>query len=142
MNVQPIEGTGYLIVHVTTARGAIPLEGARVNVRNNDPEFTPDRGDIILSAVTDRSGNTEIFALPAPPRADSQQPGSGRPYATYNIEVSREGFFRHEYTGVPIFDGITAIQPADMIPLPENGISDGLTPDDRRNFITPESQNL
>ena len=40
-------GYGYMIVRVTTARGAIPLENAIVTVHNYDPEFESGRGDII-----------------------------------------------------------------------------------------------
>ena len=34
----------------------------------------------------------------------------------------------------PIFDGIVAVQPADLIPLPENGRTDSRTPDGERFF--------
>ena len=33
-----LTGTGYLIVRVTTASGAIPLEGAQVGIREYSPE--------------------------------------------------------------------------------------------------------
>ena len=127
-------GQGYLVVHVTTARGAIPLEGAQVNVRNYDPEFEEGRGDVIASLVSGRDGNTEPLPLPAPPRSQSMQPGTVKPYATYNIEVDLEGYFSQSYANVPIFDGIAAIQPADLIPLPENGRTDSRTPDGERFF--------
>ena len=140
MNNQEERGMGYLVVHVTTARGAIPLEGAQVFVRRRFPEDESVRGDIYTTAVTDRSGNTERLALPAPPRDASLSPGNGKPYASYDIEVAQEGFFLHRYISIPIFDGITAIQPADMIPLPENGFPDGLTPDGELYFRTDESQ--
>ena len=127
-------GQGYLIVHVTTARGAIPLEGARVNVRRSDPTTEAPRGDVIASQVSGRDGNTATRTLAAPPRANSQHPNGKRPYAPYHIEVSLEGFFKQSYANVPIFDGIVAIQPADLIPLPENGRTDSRTPDGERFF--------
>lgn len=127
-------GQGYLVVHVTTARGAIPLEGAQVNVRGYEPEFEEGRGDVIASLVTGRDGNTEPLPLPAPPRSESMQPGNEKPYATYNIEVTLEGYFTQNYANVPIFDGIAAVQPADLIPLPENGRTDSRTPDGNRFF--------
>ena len=68
MNNQEMNtGYGYIIVRVSTARGAIPLEGATVTVRNYDPEFEVGRGDIIAVYTTNSSGLTERFALPAPP---------------------------------------------------------------------------
>lgn len=127
-------GMGYLIVHVTTARGAIPLEGARVNVRRSDSTEDAPKGEVIASQVSGRDGNTPALSLFAPPRANSQQPGDKKPYEPYHIEVSLEGFFKQSYANVPIFDGIVAIQPADLIPLPENGRTDSRTPDGERFF--------
>ena len=127
-------GEGYLIVHVTTARGAIPLEGARVTVRHAEPMGNTPRGDVIASQISGRDGNTPPLSLPAPPRANSQQPSNKKPYEPYHIEVSLEGFFKQSYANVPIFDGIAAIQPADLIPLPENGRTDSRTPDGERFF--------
>ena len=127
-------GQGFLVVHVTTARGAIPLEGAQVNVRDYSPEFEAGRGDVIASLVSGRDGNTEPLPLPAPPRSNSLTPSTLPSYAVYNIEVTLEGYYDQSYANVPIFDGIAAIQPADMIPLPENGRTDSRTPDGERFF--------
>ena len=130
-------GTGYLIVQVTTARGAIPLEGATVDVRSFEPEVGSDpatRGDVVASLVSGHDGNTVRIPLSAPPRSASETPGNGRPYALYQIEVSLEGFFDQTYIGVPIFDGITAIQPVNMIPLPENGTTGIPRPESTRFF--------
>ena len=54
MNNQNNTGYGYMIVRVTTARGAIPLKGATVTISNNDPEFEKGRGDIIAVFTTTR----------------------------------------------------------------------------------------
>ena len=125
MNSQEMNaGYGYIIVRVSTARGAIPLEGATVTVRNYDPEFEVGRGDIIAVYTTNSSGLTERFALPAPPRELSMSPGNGKSYESYNLTVTKEGFADQEYINVPVFEGITAVQNADMVPLPENGQTD------------------
>lgn len=137
---EELSGTGYLLIRATTAKGAIPLEGVRVMVRNRLPEFTEGRGDVILSTVTDRSGNTERLALPTPPRVESEHPGGHKPYATYDVDLSADGYYQHRYSAVPVFDGITAVQQADLIPLPENGIPDGATSDGTLYFRTEESQ--
>ena len=117
-------GYGYMIVRVTTARGAIPLEDATVTVNNYDPEFEKGRGDIISVYTTNSSGLTERFALPAPPRELSMAPGNGKSYQSYILTVTKEGYADQEYINVPVFEGITSIQNADMVPLPENGQSD------------------
>ena len=127
-------GEGYLIIHATTARGAIPLEGAQVLIRNNLPEFTNGRGDVITSAITGRDGNTAPIMLPAPPREASMKPNNGKTFSTYHVEVALEGYFSQSYANVPVFDGIVAIQPADLIPLPENGRTDSRTPEGERFF--------
>lgn len=134
-------GLGYMIVRVTTARGAIPLEGALVTVSNYAPEFESGRGDVIAVYKTDRSGVTEKFALPAPPRSLSMSPGNGKTYKTYNISVSKDGYFAQSYINAPVFDGITSIQTADMIPLPDNGQTDNFDPDGNR-FFEIENPNL
>ena len=128
------EGTGYLIVHVTTARGAIPLEGAQVDIRSYPPDKTEGRGDVIASLVTQRDGNTLPYPLTAPPRTDSLRPGNGTPYAVYFLEVHENGYYSQTYQNVPIFDGIVAIQPADLIPLPENERTDSRNPEGERFF--------
>ncbi|MBQ7335442.1 MAG: carboxypeptidase regulatory-like domain-containing protein [Clostridia bacterium] len=133
-NTPQAPGTGNLIVHVTTARGSIPLEGAQVSVFDYKPEFEEPRGDVIRSAVTDRDGNTEIIPLPAPPRSDSMHPGVANPFAIYNLEVRLEGYGDQSYIALPIFEGITAVQPVDLIPLPENGRSESRRPTEERFF--------
>ena len=140
MTSDQAQGFGYLIVRVTTARGSIPLEGARVNVRDNSVASVPDRGAILYSLVTDSSGNTERIALPAPPRSASTSPGSTKPYASYNLEVWQEGYYAHQYLGVPIFEGITAVQQADLIPALEDGTPNGASLDEELYFRTTESQ--
>ena len=127
-------GRGYLIVHVTTARGAIPLEGVRVLVRNYLPDGIEGRGDAIATLISGRDGNTPSLPLPAPPRANSLTPSEAPPYHPYLIEVNAQGYYDQRYVNVPIFDGIVAIQPADLIPLPENGKGDSATPDGERFF--------
>ena len=128
------QGQGYLIIHVTTARGAIPLEGAQVSIRNYLDESTEGRGDVIATLISGTDGNTALLPLSAPPRSMSLKPGNGTPFTPYIAEVRLEGYYDQTYSGIPVFDGITAIQPADLIPLPENGQSDSFTPDSSRNF--------
>jgi hypothetical protein len=141
MNTEQNSGYGYMIVRVSTARGAIPLESAIVTVHNYDPEFESGRGDVIAVYTTDETGRTERFALPAPSRELSLSPGNGKSYETYNVSVTKEGYYQQYYLNVPIFEGITAIQNADMIPLPDNGQTDNFTVEDNVFFET-ENPNL
>ena len=129
-------GQGYLILHATTARGAIPLEGAQVDVFNQLPDLTDGRGNLLISVSTGRDGNTPLIPLPAPARSNSLTPnGTGvPPFSTYLIDIRQEGYFAQQYINVPIFDGITAIQPADLIPLTENERTDSRSPDGEHFF--------
>ena len=130
----PMESEGFLVVHVTTARGAIPLEGAAVSIRANEDTESGPLSDILYATVTNRDGNTERITLSAPPRENSMSPGQVPPFSTYHLEVRREGYGMQSFVALPIFSGITAIQPVDMIPLAEDGTSDPLRPADERFF--------
>lgn len=115
----PLGGVGYVIVNVTTARGAIPITGATVRIFNY--ENGGENGSLVVTTKTNSSGRTDRIPLPAPPRSSSQAPGNGRSYSTYNIDAQYDGFYNQYYINVPIFDGVTAIQNVDLVPLAENG---------------------
>ncbi len=139
----PPEGTGYLIIHVTTAGGAIPLEGAKIDIQNyeKESESAPaTRGDTIASPVSGIDGNTVRIPLSAPLKALSQSPGNGTPYALYTVNVTLDGYNSQSFAGIPIFDGITSIQPVILVPLPENGTTGIPRPDSVRYFegMNPE----
>lgn len=135
-------GTGYLIVQVSTAGGAIPLPGALVTVRDYDPETGTEVGNVIASMRTDQSGRTPRLALPAPARTLSQAPGSTLlPYAVYNIDVQTNRYFKNYYSNVPIFDGVTAVQPAILQALPDSEFSDNLG-DDTQQFFELQNPTL
>ena len=115
MNQSNSESIGYLIVKVSTARGAIPLENATVSVRGTPAQ----NSGIIYSLETDSSGLTPRMPLPAPSKSISQTPGTTPPFSLWNIDVFYKGFSTAHYTNVPVYAEITSIQNADLIPLPE-----------------------
>lgn len=125
--------TGTLIVAVSAASGALPIEGALVTVKGS----TNDNAGVLSVVTTDRSGRTPRITLPAPPAAESESPGVEKPYATYNVDVDKEGYFPKSFTNVPLFAGTTSIQPVNLIPLTEYG---GAAQDPGRNNVT-EYQN-
>lgn len=128
---------GYLIVSVSTARGAIPLENAAVTVYYEDKE----NSSVFSSMTTDRSGKTEKISLPAPSRELSETPGNTKPYATYTVAVEKEGYYSVTNVGVPIFDGITSVQPVEMVPLAEYN-PDTVYPRYGRDVTEDRDQNL
>lgn len=135
MNLEiPMEGNGYLVVHVTTARGAIPIEGAAVSIRTGGDSANMPRADILYSVTTDRDGNTERITLSAPPRENSLSPGKAPTFSIYHLEVRCEGYGMQSFIALPIFSDITAIQPVDLIPLPEDGSANPLRPKQERFY--------
>ena len=142
INPLPTGGTGYLIVRVSTALGAIPVQGATVTVRNNQIGTAADteRGAIIRVLSSNRDGNTPRIPLNAPSRANSMSPGNGIPFATYNIDVEADGFYSQYFSNVPIYDSITSIQPATLAPLSQNPNLDSITDGDRyfNENVNPE----
>ena len=107
---------GYLIVKVSTASDAIPIENASVIVQGKDE----DNQNILLSLLTDRDGLTTKIMLPTRPRELSEAPSPpSKPYSVYNIDVYKEGYYPQHYNGVPIFQNVTAIQNAHIVPTSE-----------------------
>ena len=134
-------GTGKLIFRVATAGGAIPLAGAQVILRTRGEENAPGRGDAIAVMTTDQSGKTPVLSLPTPPKSLSMSPqvaGSPPPFGCFDAEVRLAGYDSVEFVCIPVFDGVTSIQPVNLIPLPENGRPDGVAPHTLRIV---ESQN-
>ena len=124
-------GTGYLLVQVTTANTAIPLSDAFVSISRDNVQ-----NELLYTLRTGADGRTPRVALSAPARVDSFTPSDVPPFSTYNITVEARGFGAANYNHVPIFDGITAFQQADLVPLPANGSPDGFTQNSPQNFGT------
>ncbi len=58
----------------------------------------------------------------------SETPPSSTPFAIYDIDVFKDGYTDLHFTNVAVFDSITSIQPAVMIPLPDNNYDDSFSP--------------
>lgn len=108
--VKPETGGGIL-VHVRTAGGARPVPGATVLITQQQGADT----ELIALLLTDACGDTEEVRVPAPPsQSDQQFP----PYASYDITVHAEGYYRENSADVPVFEGVVSVQSFDLIPLP------------------------
>ena len=123
------ESIGYLVVRVSTARGAIPLENATVSIRG----ATPQNSGIIYSLETDVSGLTPRLPLPTPQKDNSLSPDQGTPYSLWSIDVFCKGFITARYESVPVYSGITSVQSAELVPLsegfmPSESVSESETP--------------
>lgn len=131
MNNESNKSLGYLIVRVSTARGAIPLANATVSVRGS----TPQNSGIVYSLESDISGLTPKLPLPAPPRSNSLSPNQDVAFSLWNIDVFAKGFITAHYSNVPVYSDITSIQSAELIPLGE-----GFSPNE--SFNESETPNL
>ena len=116
---------GFLTVTVRTSSGALPIENAMVNIyenietKNGDGDITNANGHLIYSMRTNKSGQTEKVALPTKNIMLSLTPENVQPFRSYNVFVSSEGYFDSDVINVPVFQGITSIQPINLIPLSE-----------------------
>ena len=129
---------GNLRVKTYTAYEAIPIEEVLVKIYGVD-EYNKDEK---YSLVTDSDGLTNNVILPAPSRGYSTSPGAKEaPYSVYNVELSKEGFYPKKIENVPIFGGVNAILPIEMLPLSyyQNG---SIRPQENLNSVIYENENL
>lgn len=116
---------GFLTVTVRTANGAIPIENALVNIyenyttRNGNNDVLNSNGYLVYSTRTNKNGQTEKIALPTKGASLSKSPGNERPFMSYNVFASSEGYFDSDVINIPVFQGITSVQPINLIPLSE-----------------------
>ena len=101
---------GTLLFQVTGGQGAFPVAGASITIR----QPLDERFSISVTVLTDENGKTPPISLPAPDRTLSQSPGNGIVYAAYQAEVTAEGYIPTEIRNLPVFDGITTIQPVKL----------------------------
>lgn len=113
------QARGFLQVRVTTASDALPIADASVVVSARKAGEEGE-GQSLYSAITDRSGLTPVFSLAAPPASTGERPGQGTPFTEYRVRVSAPRFLTQIYEGVPVFGGVTTVQPAALDPSPDN----------------------
>ena len=103
---------GTLIFQVTGGQGAFPVAGATIVITM----ALDDRHSVSATVTTDESGKTEQLSLPAPNRELSQSPNNGVVFATYQARISAPNYVTTEVRDIPVFDGITTIQPVSLSP--------------------------
>ena len=111
--VIPYIGEGYLIMNVSSASGALPIKDARVHITGADTQ----NKDTEYNLTTNESGRSERIALKAPSRSLSLSPGNPYGFARYTAVVTKDGYYTQTFEGLPVFDGITSIQPVLLVPL-------------------------
>ena len=103
---------GTLIFQVTGGQGAFPVPTATILLTKQ----LNDQQSLSFTIVTDESGKSAPVSLPAPSRERSQRPGNGIVFATYQAKISAPNYVTTEIRDLPVFDGITTIQPVSLSP--------------------------
>ncbi len=107
---------GKLHIRTYVANEALPIEGAEVLIVGADES----NRDTMYYILTDVDGVTKEIILSTPGAIYSLSPEPlEQPYSTVDVTVSKEGFYTKKISGVPIFAGINALLPVNMIPIEE-----------------------
>ena len=122
---------GYIKMQVSTAGGVLPVSDAKVTITKEigNNVFT------LYTLTTDVNGQTLAVPLPTPNSSLSQTPDNSAPYSTYTITIEHPRYQNVYNYRVPVFDGITSIQP--VVLLPDTGIS---SPEFPTNVIQTEPE--
>ena len=117
----PYTDFGTMIVRTFTAGGALPVTESVIRISGADEE----NRFVEFTVITDVDGITPRITLPSPPRSLSLSPDpSAAPYAQYNVEVTKDGYYTKRINNVALFSGTDTFQPINMIPIAvyENGV--------------------
>ena len=104
-----------------SAGGALPIKNAIIRISGAD-EVTRF---VEFSVQTDINGVSPKITLPAPAKSLSLSPSPAEvPYALYNIEITKDGYYTKRINNVAVFSGTDAFQLVNMIPVAvyENGV--------------------
>ena len=113
--------TGFLMIQARTANDALPLPGVSVKILDA-------QNQLLYDLITDANGQTETVSLPTVEKNLSLQPDyEGSPYTAYRAIAQADGFQTLYVSGINIFDGITAVQPAPLTPMGERQPTPGRT---------------
>ncbi len=112
---------GSLRFRVYTARGALPVPNASIQITKN----IGDRTHIFYNLKTDISGAAPTVYLPAPYAELSQNPENTiQPYSLYEAFIKADGYGDIYISNIPIFEGIQSDQNVAMVPSSPNNIPD------------------
>lgn len=107
---------GKLRIETTSGNRSVPVEDVLVIVTRGKTE----PGEVLAVLMTDRSGSTKEIEISAPSRQRSEAPTERAVSSFVNITAFKEGYYEVENRNIPVFTGVTSIQPVNMIPLPIN----------------------
>ncbi|MCQ2385959.1 MAG: hypothetical protein MJ078_04740 [Clostridia bacterium] len=103
----PVQNQGFLSFFVTTAGQSLPLADARIAVSG-------EKSDTYV-LYSDPGGKTVPIALNAPSPDLSLSAGQKTPFYSYNVRVSKKGFYDILIYNIPVFPGIYSVQPVELL---------------------------
>ncbi len=103
---------GGLRVSVGNIADNFPIENATIQISETIGNTTT----LIDEINTTAAGQTNIIELPAPPREYSEEAGSPRPYAEYNLTIRAEGYEPVQIIGTEVLPDVTALQRVQLLP--------------------------
>ena len=105
-------GKGRLQINVISAADSRPVADARIAV-----SYTGVPEQTLEQVITDRSGQSEVLTLDAPPEAWSLDPDNERqPYSEYTLNISAPGYEPVSIAGTEILADVKAVQNVRMRP--------------------------
>ena len=104
---------GGLRISVGNLSDNFPIENATIQIS----ETVGNTSTVIDELTTSASGQTEEIKIPTPPLSYSEEAGSPRPYAEYNLTVQAPGFEPIRILGTEVLPDVTALQQVQMLPL-------------------------
>lgn len=114
------DGVGNIIVEVTTARGAIPMEGTDVVIDRLDGNDENGRQELIAIETTNQSGRTRPVSVNTVSKELSLVPGNSEPFSTFYVTAAVTGFEPVKNRPVDVFANEISILKIDLIPKPEH----------------------
>lgn len=105
---------GTLKIKTTLVQDVIPVAGVSYAIKDKN-------GEVLFNGITNENGESLVYTLDALPRELSltPNPAGQRPYAVYDIYISKPGFATLNFIDVPVFEGIDSIQQVEMVPVLE-----------------------
>lgn len=104
---------GGLRVSVGNIADNFPIDNATIQIS----ETTGNTTTLIDELTTTAAGQTNVIELPTPPRSYSEEYGSPRPYAEYNLTIRAEGFEPVQIIGAEVLPEVVALQRVQMLPV-------------------------
>ena len=103
---------GYLTMQARTAHEALPLSGVQIMILDS-------QGNTLYKLVTDESGETQTVPLETLDKSYSLNSSfAGIPFYSYSVLAQASGFNNLLVSGIPIYDGETAVLPLELEPTP------------------------